>query len=469
MANQYDLVVLGGGPAGYVAAIRAAQLKLKVAIVEKYKLGGTCLHKGCIPTKALLKSAEQLRNISNSQQFGVEATGISFNYTQAHKRKNAVIEQLEMGIQSLMKKGKIDVYSGMGRILGPSIFSPLPGTISVEYDEEQNKENDMLVPKNLLIATGSQPKELATIPFDHEAILSSDDLVALDELPKSIAIVGGGVIGVEWASLLHDLGVDVTILEAFEQILPSEDSEIVQALVKNFQGQGIQVRTNAKITAATVKEGQVELIVNGEATSFEKVLVAVGREAITTGLGIENTDIKIEAGFIQVNKNGQTKEAHIYAAGDVVGGIQLAHTASHEAIHAVEHMAGLSPDVREMDVPSCIYSYPEIAHIGLTEKKAKEQYDRIQTKKFPFKGNAKALVNGADFGFVKMIVNKDTDDILGVHLIGAYVTELIAESSLAFNLDASAWEVGHTIHPHPSVSEVMQEVALAIHDEAIHF
>lgn len=469
MANQYDLVVLGGGPAGYVAAIRAAQLKLKVALVEKYKLGGTCLHKGCIPTKALLKSAEHLRNVSKMHEFGIETSPFSFNYRQAHKRKNAVIAQLEMGIQSLMKKGKIDVYEGIGRILGPSIFSPLPGTISVEYAEALNKENDMLVPKNLLIATGSKPKELPNLPFDHEFILSSDDLVQLEELPKNIAIVGGGVIGIEWASMLNDLGVEVTVLEAFEQILPSEDAEIVQALVKKLQEQGIKIQTNRSITQAETVETCVQLTVNEELQHFEKVLVAVGREAITNGLGIENTDIKIDNGFIQVNKNGQTKEAHIYAAGDVIGGIQLAHVASHEAIHAVEHLAGLKPATIDVSVPSCIYSYPEIARIGLTEKQAKEQYDHVVSKKFPFKGNAKALVNGEDFGFAKMIVDKETDDLLGVHLIGDHVTELIAESSLAFNLDAAAWEVGHTIHPHPSVSEVMQEVALAIHDEAIHF
>lgn len=468
MANQYDLVILGGGPAGYVAAIRAAQLKLTVAIVEKHKLGGTCLHKGCIPTKALLKTSEHMRHISKAQHFGIEVPTYNINYTEAHNRKNAVIEQLEMGIQGLMKKGKIDVYTGMGRILGPSIFSPLPGTISVEYDESLNKENDMLVPKNLLISTGSKPKELAAIPFDHQAILSSDDLVDLDILPESIAIVGGGVIGIEWASLLHDLGVKVTVLEAFNQILPSEDEEVVKSLVKSFESQGIEIQTNAEISSADVVDDGVELSINGEKRSFEKVLVAVGRQAITQGLGIENTDIQLQDGFIKVNKNNQTKEAHIYAAGDVIGGVQLAHSASQEAIHAVEHMAGLKPDTRSVDVPSCIYSYPEVAHIGLNEKQARETFDEVVTKKFTFKGNAKALVNGEDFGFVKMIVDRQTDDLLGVHLIGANVTELIAQSSLAFNLDASAWEVGHTIHPHPSISEVMQEVALAIHNEAIH-
>ncbi|MBQ0138111.1 MAG: dihydrolipoyl dehydrogenase [Kurthia sp.] len=469
MAKEYDVVILGGGPAGYVAAIRASQLKLKVAIVEKYKLGGTCLHKGCIPTKALLKTAEQWRSLKKAASFGVEVDNFSLNFTQAQTRKNEVISQLHQGIQGLMKKGSIDVYTGMGRILGPSIFSPLPGTISVEYDEDLEKENEMLVPKNLLICTGSKPRQLDVLPFNHTTILSSDDLLQLETLPKKMAIVGGGVIGIEWASMLSDLGVEITILEAFDKLLPSEDEEIAKALMKNFQARGMTVQLQANISQAQSTESDVTLTINGEEQCFDKVLVAVGREAIVNGIGIENTDIKIEKNYIQVNKNYQTKEAHIYAAGDVIGGIQLAHVASHEAIHAIEHMAGLKPDVNEKQIPSCIYSYPEIAHIGLTEQQAKVEFSNIVSKKFPLKGNAKALVNGEDFGFVKMIVNQDTDDLLGVHLIGDHVTELIAESSLAFTLDASAWEMGHTIHPHPSVSEVMQEVSLAIHDEAIHY
>lgn len=469
MANEYDVVILGGGPAGYVAAIRASQLKLKVAIVEKNKLGGTCLHKGCIPTKALLKSAEQLRALSEVEKFGIQVEGYNFDFSTAQKRKNEVVAQLELGIQSLMKKGKIDVYAGIGRILGPSIFSPLPGTISVEYDEAEGKENDMLVPKNLLICTGAKPRQLDTLPFNHTSVLSSDDIVKLTTLPKKMAIVGGGVIGIEWASILLDMGVEVTVLEAFDQILPTEDTEVVQALTKNLRERGMVIQTEAKISASEVTDELVQLTVNGEVQSFEKVLVAVGRQAIVHGLGIENSDIQLVNNFVKVNKNGQTKEAHIYAAGDVVGGVQLAHVASQEAIHAIEHMAGLKPDTRAVSVPSCIYSYPEIAHVGLTEKQAKEQFSKVVSKKFPLKGNAKALINGEDFGFAKMIVDSETDDILGVHLIGDHVTELIAESSLAFSLDASAWEVGHTIHPHPSVSEVMQEVALAIHDEAIHY
>lgn len=469
MAKEYDVVILGGGPAGYVAAIRASQLKLKVAIVEKEKLGGTCLHKGCIPTKALLKTAEQWRNLKKANLFGIETENVTLNFAQAQLRKNEVISQLYQGIQGLMKKGHIDVYNGMGRILGPSIFSPLPGTVSVEYDEALEKENEMLVPKNLLICTGSKPRELDRLPFNRTTILSSDDILQLETLPKKMAIVGGGVIGIEWASLLMDLGVEITILEASDKLLPSEDEEVAKALMKNFQARGTTIQLQASIGEVQSSEDNVALTINGEIQYFDKVLVAVGREALVNGIGIENTDIQVEKNYIQVNKNFQTKEAHIYAAGDVIGGIQLAHVASQEAIHAIEHMAGLKPDTREKQMPSCIYSYPEIAHIGLTEQQAKERFSTIVTKKFPLRGNAKALVNGDDFGFAKMIVNQETDDLLGVHLIGNQVTELIAESSLAFSLDASAWEVGQTIHPHPSVSEVMQEVALAIHDEAIHY
>ncbi|GEK33972.1 dihydrolipoyl dehydrogenase [Kurthia sibirica] len=467
MANEYDLVIVGGGPAGYVAAIRAAQLKLKVAIVEAEKLGGTCLHKGCIPTKALLKSAEQLRNLQHADNFGIEATNFTFNFAKAQQRKNAVIEQLEAGIHSLMKKGKIDVYEGFGRILGPSIFSPLPGTVSVEYSE--GNENDLLVPKNLLISTGSKPRELSLLPFNGTTIISSDHIVSMEELPKNIAIIGGGVIGIEWATMLHDMGVDVTIIEAGKHIVPSEDVEISTALAKHLTARGIKIHINTTIDTVAIHEHSVDITVEHSVQSFEKVFVAIGRQAQIKGIGIENTNIQVVHDMIKVNKNGQTKEAHIYAAGDVIGGVQLAHAASNEAIHAVEHMAGLNPGAMNTHIPSCIYSYPEVAHIGLNEAQAKEQFSAITVKKFPFKGNAKALINGEDFGFVKMIVDADTDDVVGVHLIGDQVTELIAESSLAFTVDASAWEIGHTIHPHPSVSEVMQEVALAIHDEAIHY
>lgn len=467
MAKEYDLVILGGGPAGYVAAIRASQLKLKVAIVEQAKLGGTCLHKGCIPTKALLKSAEKYNALTSIEDFGITFENVEFDYKKAHTRKNDVVEQLHSGIQSLMKKGKIDVFTGTGRILGPSIFSPLPGTVSVDFGE--NQENEMLVPKNLLVCTGSKPRQIPSIEIDEQMILTSDGLVKMEELPKSIAIIGGGVIGVEWASIMQDLGVEVTIIEAGDRILPTEDQDIVKELSKSFEAKNTTILVKQSVESCEIVGQKVHVKCTDQQLEVDKVVIAIGRQPNTNGIGLENTDAQLDGGFIKVNKNYQTKESHIYAAGDVIGGIQLAHVASKEAIHAVEHMAGLKPAINDTAIPSCIYSNPEIAHIGLTEKDAKEKHKNIKVKKFPFIANAKALINGKHEGFIKMIVDADTDDLVGVHLIGDHVTELIAEMSLAFNLDASSWEVAHTIHPHPSVSEVMQEVALSITDGAIHF
>lgn len=467
MAKEYDLVILGGGPAGYVAAIRASQLKLKVAIVEQAKLGGTCLHKGCIPTKALLKSAEKYSTLSSIEDFGITLDKVDFDYKKAHTRKNDVINQLHNGIQSLMKKGKVDVYTGTGRILGPSIFSPLPGTVSVDFGEDQ--ENEMLVPKNLLVCTGSKPRHIPSITVDEKMILTSDGLVEMEELPNSIAIIGGGVIGIEWASIMQDLGVQVTIIEAGDRILPTEDQDIVKELTKSFEAKNTKILVKQSVESCEVVGDKVQVKCTDQQFEVDKVVIAIGRQPNTNGIGLENTDAQLDSGFIKVNKNNQTKESHIYAAGDVIGGIQLAHIASKEAIHAVEHMAGFKPVINDTAIPSCIYSNPEIAHIGLTENEAKEKHSNVKVKKFPFIANAKALINGQHEGFIKMIVDEDTDDLLGVHLIGDHVTELIAEMSLAFTLDASSWEVGHTIHPHPSVSEVMQEVALSITDGAIHF
>lgn len=467
MAKEYDLVILGGGPAGYVAAIRASQLKLKVAIVEQAKLGGTCLHKGCIPTKALLKSAEKYNTLSSIEDFGITLDNVEFDYKKAHTRKNDVINQLHNGIQSLMKKGKVDVYTGTGRILGPSIFSPLPGTVSVDFGEDQ--ENEMLVPKNLLVCTGSKPRHIPSITVDEKMILTSDGLVEMEELPNSVAIIGGGVIGIEWASIMQDLGVQVTIIEAGERILPTEDQDIVKELTKSFEAKNTKILVKQSVESCEVVGDKVQVKCTDQQIEVDKVVIAIGRQPNTNSIGLENTDAQLDSGFIKVNKNYQTKESHIYAAGDVIGGIQLAHVASKEAIHAVEHMAGLKPAINDTAIPSCIYSNPEIAHIGLTEKEAKEKHSNIKVKKFPFIANAKALINGQHEGFIKMIVDEDTDDLVGVHLIGDHVTEMIAEMSLAFTLDASSWEVGHTIHPHPSVSEVMQEVALSITDGAIHF
>lgn len=472
MAKEYDLVVLGGGIGGYVAAVRASQLGMKVAIVEHDKLGGTCLHRGCIPTKALLRTAELYRQMKQAMKFGIELTDVKINFNEATKRKNTIVRKLHQGIEAILKRAKIDIFHGFGRMLGASIFSPLSGTISVEYQDE--KENTMLIPKNVIIATGAKPKSLPHLKADGTYILNSDDILQMEQLPKSIIIIGGGVIGIEWASMLQDLGVQVTVVEA-KDILLDQDEDIRNELKKELTRRGIKFYTNATIQSETVildeNEMSLEIVKDGELlnVSAEKVLLAVGREPNIAELGITNTTIEVENGAIVVNDMYQTKESHIYAIGDCIGGLQLAHVASKEGIIAVEHMAGLKPEPLNVHaIPSCIYSYPEVAKVGLTEREATEQGYEIKVGKFPFQANGKAHVYGETNGFVKIVADTQTEDILGVHMIGPTVTEMISEANLAKMLDASVWEVSQTIHPHPTVSESFFEAALAVDGKQIH-
>ncbi|CAM3744462.1 dihydrolipoyl dehydrogenase [Aeromicrobium ponti] len=472
MAQEYDLVILGGGTGGYVAAIRASQLGLKTAIVEKAKLGGTCLHKGCIPSKALLRSAEVFATAKHSEDFGVVTSDVSINFGKVQERKNKIVEQLHKGVQHLMKQGKIDVFGGIGRILGPSIFSPMPGTISVEMNN--GDENEMLIPKNVIVATGSRPRTLPGLDIDGQLVMTSDEALAMEEIPNSIIIVGGGVIGIEWASMLSDFGAEVTVIEYADRIIPTEDSEISKEMQRLMKKKGVKIVTGAKVLSETLQKGEgvtISAEVKGSPKEFsaEKLLVSVGRQANVEGIGIENTDIQIEKGFITTNEFFQTKESHIYAIGDVIGGLQLAHVASHEGIVAVEHIAGQNPSPIDYSLVSkCIYSAPEAASVGLTEDEAKEKGFNVKTGKFSFRAIGKALVFGESDGFVKIVADKDTDDILGVHMIGPHVTDMISEAGLARVLDATPWEVAHTIHPHPTLSEAIGEAALAVDGKAIH-
>lgn len=474
MAIELDTVVVGAGPGGYVAAIRAAQLGLKTALVEKEKLGGTCLHKGCMPSKALLKSAEVYTTAKNhAAEFGVNAENVTLDFKRVQERKEGIVKQLHQGVQGLMKKGKIDVFEGMGRMLGPSIFSPMPGTISVEMTN--GDENEILILKQLILATGSTPKSLPGLELDEKTIMSSDGALAMEELPKSIIIVGGGVIGIEWASMLNDFGVDVTVLEYADQIIPTEDIDISKEMKKLLTKKGITFVTGAKVLPETVEKSDTSVTisaeVDGKTETFtaEKMLVSVGRKANIDDIGLQNTEIEVENGVVKTRPTYQTKESHIYAIGDMIGGLQLAHVASHEGIHAVEHIAGIENEAIDYTkISRCIYSSPEASSVGITEQQAKEQGYKVKVGKFPFMAIGKSLVNGNSDGFVKIIADEETEDILGVHMIGENVTELISEAGLAMVLDATPWEVSSTIHPHPSLSEVMGEAALAVDKKAIH-
>jgi dihydrolipoamide dehydrogenase len=471
MAKNYDLVLLGGGTGGYVAAIRASQLGLKTAIVERDALGGTCLHKGCIPTKALLRSAEVYATVKKSEVFGVEVPDAVLHFAKVQERKQDIVNKLYHGVLQLMKKGEIDVYKGYGRIIGPSIFSPLPGSISIDYGD--GRENDILTSKNVILATGSRPRSLKGLVIDGEKVMTSDEALKMTEVPASLIIVGGGVIGAEWASMMADFGTKVTIIEYLDRLVPTEDQAISQAMTRNFKKRGIKVCTKAKVLPETLKKENVvsvEAEVNGEQKTFtaEKMLVSVGRQPNTEDIGLENTSIETEKGQIKTNGFGQTVESHIYAIGDIVPGLQLAHVAARQGIIAVDHLAGQHVEpLDETLVPKCIYTVPEAASIGLTEEEAKKDHE-LKIGRVPFGAIGKALVYGNSEGFAKMIADKNSDDLLGVHIYGPHATDLISEASLARLLDATPWEVAETIHPHPTLSEIIGEAALAVDGRAIH-
>ena len=469
--KQYDLVILGGGTGGYVAAIRGAQLGKSVCIVEREKLGGTCLHRGCIPSKALLRSAELFATMQHGDEFGIESEAVTLNFTKVQSRKQKIVDQLHAGVQYLMKKNKIDVIYGNGRIVGPSIFSPKSGAVAIE---KSDGEMETILPQHLIIATGSRPRILPGLPSS-DLIMTSDEALLLEELPKSIVIVGGGVIGIEWASMFSDFGVQVTVLEYAERILPTEDEDISKEMARLLKKRKVQVVTGVKVIAENTAISDAGTIIvqadkNGELQTYtaEKMLVSVGRISNVEQIGLENTDIKVVHGAIKVNEHYQTDEPHIYAIGDVIGGLQLAHVASHEGILAVEHSAGLSGHALSAHlVPKCTYSRPEVASVGWTETQAREQGHDVKTGKFNFKAIGKALIFGEADGFVKVVADAKTDDILGVHMIGPHVTDQISEAALAQLLDATPWEVGSMIHPHPTLSEIIGEAMLAVDNRAI--
>ncbi len=475
MAIQVDVAVLGGGPGGYTAAIAAAQSGKTVAIVEMDKVGGTCLHRGCIPSKSMLRSAEVYRNLLHAGEFGIKVApeNIELDFGGVRARKDATVNQLYRGLQGLMKKHGITIVKGKGRVIGPSIFSPKSGSLAVELD---NGEMESVVSSNLIIATGSRPRTLPGLVPDGSLILSSDDALQMDQLPQQMLIVGGGVIGVEWASMLQDFGVKVTLVEAGARLLPGEDAEVSSELAKGLRKRGVRILTSVQLNTESLKLGEAGLTIEattpdgGVLLEADKLLLCVGRQANIEGLGLENTDVSTSNGFIAANEFGQTTEPHIYAIGDVTGGVQLAHAAAHEGIIAVQHLSGGNPlaTVQHL-IPRCIYSSPEIASYGLTEEAARRNGHDVKVGKVPFLAIAKALTLGESDGFVKVVADRQTDNILGVHIVGPHATDLISEASLAGWLDAAPWEVGAMIHPHPTLAEAIGEAMLAVDGKSYVF
>lgn len=457
MSKKFDVIVIGGGPGGYVAAIRAAQLGLKTCVIEKEKLGGVCLNWGCIPTKALLKSAEVYAYIQESTKYGIEIDGgVKINFDQVIKRSRAVSEQLSNGIQSLMKKNKIEVIHGYGKLLGN-------GKISVD-------DGEVIVGKHIILATGARPRILQNIPIDHEYVWDYKDAMVPTELPKSLMIIGAGAIGIEYASFYRDMGCNVTVVEVANRILMTEDEEIAAYAQKEFEKRGIQIITSAKLENFSVENERVQIFVNDHKMEFDRIISAAGVIPNTENIGIENTKVQLtKSGHIITNEYMATNETGVYAIGDITQPPFLAHKASHEAIICVEKIAQLPVHkMLKSNIPGCIYSRPQIASIGMTEKQAIEEKYDINVGKFPFIGNGKAIAIGEPNGLIKTITDKKTGEILGVHMIGSEVTEMIASFSIAKTAELTDLDIVHAIFPHPTVSEAIHESFLASLGRAIH-
>jgi dihydrolipoamide dehydrogenase len=463
---KYDVAIIGSGPGGYVAAIRAGQLGLKTALIEKDdKFGGTCLHWGCIPTKALLLNAEILDHFRNAKEYGIICKEFSLDWAAVQARKNKIVRKLAKGVEFLLKKNKVDTIQGFGRLAGP-------GRITV--NDAKNEKTEVAA-KKIILATGSEAKLFPGLEPDGKTVLTNKEILELKEIPNSMMIIGAGAVGVEFASMYHRFGTKVTLIEMLPRIVPLEDEEMSAELDKSFRKQGIAVHTQAKYEKA-VKTGK------GVSVSFttsdgkthtqeaEMLLVAVGRAPNTQGMGLENTKIKVERGFLKTDPYMQTDEVGVYAVGDIVAGSPLlAHVASMEGIVAVTHASGKEAEpINYQQVPNCTYCEPQIGSVGLSESKAREAGHKVRVGKFPFAGNSRATILGAREGWVKIVSDERYGEILGVHIIGPGATEMVAEGVATMRLEGTALDLTHTIHPHPTLSEAMLEAAHAIYGESIH-
>ena len=462
--TSFDLVVIGGGPGGYVAAIRAAQLGLKTAVVEREHLGGICLNWGCIPTKALLRSAEVGHLLKHADAYGFSASNVTFDLAKIVDRSRKVASQLSNGVKHLLKKNKVTVFDGQGRLNGA-------GKLKVEKDGKPVAD---LAAKNIILATGARARVFPGLEPDGKLIWTYKEAMVPTVMPKSLLVVGSGAIGIEFASFYHNLGAKVTVVEVMPRILPVEDAEISAFAQKSFEKQGMKIMTGANVKAFKKGADNVTATIEAggktENQTFDRVILAVGIVGNVENLGLEGTKVKVEKTHIITDGYGATGEPGVFAIGDLTGAPWLAHKASHEGVICVEKIAGVK-GVHPLDtrnIPGCTYCMPQVASVGLTEQAAKDKGHEVKVGRFPFIGNGKAIALGEPEGMVKTVFDAKTGELLGAHMIGAEVTELIQGYTVARTLETTEAELMHTVFPHPTLSEMMHESVLAAYGRAIH-
>ncbi|MCH8025324.1 MAG: dihydrolipoyl dehydrogenase [Chloroflexi bacterium] len=466
--TKYDIAVIGGGPGGYVAAIRAAQLGLKAAVIEEERVGGLCLNWGCIPSKALLWNAELVHLFKESKEFGITYDALHIDMGAAIDRSRKVVDRMVQGVEFLLKKNKVAVIAGRGRLAGKN-------EIVVEQSGEANGAGgDTVDADNIIIATGAHARSLPGVEIDGETVITSHEALLLREPPESIVIVGGGAVGVEFAYFYRAYGSEVTIIELLDRLLPLEDETISSQLERAFKKQGIAYRTGAQVEGIDVANGRaaVSISKNGqrEELATDKVLIGVGMAGNTDRLGLEDAGVTVEGSFIQIDERMTTNVPGVYAIGDVTGRLLLAHVASAQGVIAAEAIAGREPSPLDYEkMPRCTYCQPQVASLGLTEAQARERGIEVKIGSFPYRGNGKAIAMNRLDGLAKLVADAATGEILGYHIIGQDATELLAEASLGSALETTPRELGWTVHAHPTLSEVVKEAALAVDGEAIHF
>jgi dihydrolipoamide dehydrogenase len=463
--TSFDVIIIGGGPGGYVTAIRAAQLGLKTCVVEKQHLGGICLNWGCIPTKALLRSAEIYDYMKHASDYGLKADGIGFDLAKIVERSRGVSKQLNSGVGHLLKKNKVQVVMGSAKLAGAG---------KVDVTGEDGKPLESLSAKHIIVATGARPRTLPGLEPDGKLVWTYFEALKPDVMPKSLLVIGSGAIGIEFASFFNSLGADVTVVEVLAQVLPVEDAEIAAVARKQFEKHGLKIMSGAKVTKLDKAANSVTATIEDEKgkssqITVDRVIAAVGVVGNIEDIGLETTKVKTDRGCIVADGYGRTDEPGVYAIGDVAGPPMLAHKAEHEGVICIEKIAGL--DAHPMDknkIPGCTYCHPQVASVGLTEQKAKDAGHEVKVGRFPFLGNGKAIALGEPDGLVKTVFDAKTGELLGAHMVGAEVTELIQGFVVAMGLETTEEDLMHTVFPHPTLSEMMHESVLDAYGRVIH-